>query len=106
MAKRFGRKVSDTIEEKLNTSEPVLPDYLVLFFQAFKNLDRQRPTGFGVGYIPYLDIIQYARLYDMSQEVEEDLVFFVTGLDDHYIKMVNNDMKTKQEQSRNSNKKH
>lgn len=106
MAKRFGRKVSNTIEEKLNTAEPVLPDYLVLFFQAFKNLDRQRPTGFGVGYIPYLDIIQYARLYDMSQEVEEDLVFFVTGLDDHYIKMVNNDMKTKQEQSRNSNKKH
>lgn len=106
MAKRFGRKVSNTIEEKLNTAEPVLPDYLVLFFQAFKNLDRQRSSGFGVGYIPYLDIVQYARMYDMSQEVEEDLVFFVTGLDDHYIKMVNNDMKTKQEQSRNSNKKH
>ena len=76
MAKRFGRKVSNTIEEKLNTAEPVLPDYLVLFFQAFKNLDRQRSSGFGVGYIPYLDIVQYARMYDMSQEVEEDLVFF------------------------------
>jgi hypothetical protein len=78
----------------VNKEEPKLPSHLIFFFQAFKNLGRQRQIGgFSLGCIPYLDIIAYSRIYRCDQETEEDLVYFVTGLDDHYLAKVNKDQK-------------
>lgn len=103
MAKRFGGKVSDTIEEKVNADEPIIPDHLIIFFQAFKDLSRQRSVGFAPSCIPFLDIIQYARYYNFSDEMEEDLLYYVKGLDDHYLEILNKDAKKRQEQAKNSN---
>lgn len=105
MAKRCGGKISKTAEEKINIKPPHLPEYLVMHFTAFKDLSRQRSMGgFSLGNIPYLDIVQYAKLYEMDEETTEDLIFFVTSLDDHYLSNMNKERKAKSEQQKTRNK--
>lgn len=103
MAKRFGQKVSLNVQAKLEQNTPDLPQHLLLFFQAFKDLSSQRAIGFSIGYIPYIDIVTYARLYGFSEELEEDLVFFVRGLDEHYIQLVNDENTKQQERLKSKN---
>ena len=105
MAKRFGKKVSKTIDDKINAKEPELPQHLIFFFQAFKDLGTQRQVGMSIGCIPFFDIITYSRLYGCDEETEEDLLFFVRELDNHYIEMVNSEQKKKMNQSKSSPKK-
>lgn len=104
MAKRFGKKLIPESEAKLVEKIPEIPSYLVMFFQAFKDLDRQRSIGFAPSYIPYLDIVAYARVYGFDEELEEELIYYIKGLDDHYLKMVNDENQRKAEKAKNSNK--
>lgn len=104
MARRFGKKLIPASEAKLVEKIPEIPSYLVMFFQAFKDLDRQRSIGFAPSYIPYLDIVAYARLYGFDEELEEELIYYIKGLDDHYLKMVNDENQRKAEKAKNSNK--
>lgn len=105
MAKRVGQKVSLNVQAKLEQKAPDLPQHLLIFFQAFKDLSSQRSIGFSLGYIPFLDIVAYARAFGFSDELEEDLIFFVRGLDEHYLQLVNDENNRKQEQlkAKNSN---
>lgn len=105
MAKRFGQKVSKNIQTQVDEKPPELPQHLVIFFQAFKDLSTQRSVGFAVGYIPYLDILTYARAYNFSEELEQDLIFFVRGLDEHYLQVINNEQQKKNEQIKQQNTK-
>jgi vacuolar-type H+-ATPase subunit C/Vma6 len=104
MAKRFGKKIGKSTEEKANQAEPTLPEHLLLHFNAFKDLSRQRSMGgFALGNIPYLDIVQYAQIYRMDEETTEDLIYFVTGLDDHYLSRLNKEHKSKMDKQKTRN---
>lgn len=84
-AKRFGRKVSSKIQNELNKPIPELPQHLFFYFQAFKDLARDRTSGFAPSAIPFTSILTYSRTYKCDPETEDNLIFFVTGLDDHYL---------------------
>lgn len=103
MAKRFGQKVSLNVQTKLEQNAPDLPQHLLIFFQAFKDLNTQRPVGFAVGYIPFLDIVTYAKVYDFSEELQDDLIYFVRGLDEHYIEIINKEQQKKTDSLKSKN---
>lgn len=100
MAKRLGQKVSNSVIDKANTEEKPLDEELVFFFVAYKDLDRQRSHGFAPTRIPFLDIVKYARLYGCSQDVEDDLIFYVTGIDDHHIENLSKEMERNSKKSK------
>lgn len=95
MSQRFGKKVSDNVISKINVETKPLKQSLYFYFMAYKDLDRQRSHGFAPTRIPFLDIVQYARLYELNIEEEDDLIYFVTGLDDHHVKKLNDDLEKK-----------
>ena len=77
MAKRFGRKVSEKIQTELSKPQPELPQYLTFYFQAFKDLARDRTAGFAPSAIPFTSILNYARHYRCDPETEDNLIYFV-----------------------------
>ena len=104
MAKRCGGKISKNAKDIIDMQPPPLPEHLVLHFMAFKDLTRQRSMGgFALGNIPYLDIVQYTKIYEMDEETSEDLIFFVTALDDHYLSNLNKERQSKVEQQKTRN---
>lgn len=62
---------------------------------AYKDLDRERSHGFAPTRIPFLSIVQYARMFGYSAELEDDLIYFVTGLDDHHVEQLNDELNKK-----------
>jgi hypothetical protein len=56
-------------------------------------LDRERSHGFSPTRIPFLSIVKYARLFNYSAELEDDLIYYVTGIDDHHIQQLNEELK-------------
>lgn len=59
------------------------------FYQAFLELGSERPVGFSIGRIPVVSILHYARHYKLDGETESDLIYFVTTLDDAYLREIN-----------------
>lgn len=99
MAKRFGRKVSEKIQTELSKPQPELPQYLTFYFQAFKDLARDRTSGFAPSAIPFTSILNYARHYRCDPETEDNLIYFVTGLDDHYLSRTYEESKKEREKA-------
>ena len=65
------------------TTQPRLPVSLLMYLDAFFELDSERTYAQGVvGRIPWSSIVQYAQHYGF--EVEETL-FFIREMDDAYI---------------------
>jgi len=59
--KSIGIKIAGVPKEW--TDPPVLPSYLQWVQNAFNELSTQRQIGMGVGAIPVLDILEYAKMY-------------------------------------------
>lgn len=104
MAKRFGRKVSEKIQKELSKPVPELPQHLLFYFQAFKDLARDRTSGFSPSAIPFTSIMTYAKHYRCDPETEDNLIYFVTGLDDHYLARAYEESKKEREKA--ESKKH
>lgn len=104
MAKRFGRKVSEKIENELSKPQPELTQEMFFYFQAFKDLARDRTSGFSPSAIPFTSILTYARHYRCDPETEDNLIYFVTGLDDRYLSRVAEE--TKKEREKAESRKH
>ena len=99
MAKRFGRKVSEKIQTELSKPVPELPRHLFFHFQAFKDLARDRNSGFCPTAIPFTSILKSSERYRCDPETEDDLIYFVTGLDDHYLSRVQEESKKEREKA-------
>lgn len=100
MAQKLGKKISKSLteeNEKQKEQDISLPSHLFGYFLAYKDLDRQRSHGFAPTRIPFLDIVAYADRfgYSTSDASLEDFLFFVTGLDDHFIELLNKEYNSK-----------
>ena len=78
---RFGRKIPDRI-----ANGPELKPWLVIYLQAFFDLNGDRSQGFGPGRIPFTAILKYAEFYYFDREQTEDLIFYIKRMDDAHLK--------------------
>lgn len=61
------------------TDQPKLPVSLVMYLEAFYELDTERQIGMAVGRIPWSSIVRYASYHGMDVE---ECVFFIRRMDD------------------------
>jgi len=64
---------------------PQLQMGLELFFDAFLDLDGDRPPGWTTSPIPWAVVKDYAKAYNITGEQRDDLVFFVRRMDRAYL---------------------
>ena len=64
---------------------PELQLGLELYYDAFWELSTSRPSGFGVGPIPWLAVCEYARAYDFDEEQSVWLQQLVRVMDKTYL---------------------
>jgi hypothetical protein len=69
--------------------QPTVPMALVLYLDAFSELDSERAHGTSLARIPWSAIVRYAMFYGM--DVDETL-FFVRKLDDAHLEHLSKDM--------------
>ncbi len=58
----------------------------MFYYVAFFELMTSRQFGFGEGPIPITAIIQYGQWLDCDHEEIEDLIYFITVMDQAYLK--------------------
>ncbi len=70
--------------------EPDLCPWLIEYWRIWKTLTFSRQIGFGVGYIPYSEIICYLNEKEISDEEERDrIIDIIQMLDCVYVKEAN-----------------
>lgn len=77
---RAGQPLPDRI-----ANAPELEIGLILYLQAFFDLDSERSHGNGLAPIPWSAIVNYANAFDFDEEQREDLVYFVKQLDKEHL---------------------
>lgn len=80
---RFGDRIPDRI-----ANAPRLHLGLEIFIQAFYDLDSERSHGLGPTPISWSSIKGYALAYEFDDEMTDDLIFFVRGIDREHLKEV------------------
>ena len=83
---RQGKELPDSLQNC-----PALGFGLELYFDAFNELNMDRPIGMTEGRIPRRDIIDYCKELDLSEEETEDLLYHIRGLDGVYLRLSRND---------------
>lgn len=64
---------------------PELQPGLILYYNAWAELDSCRTAGFGPGPIPWIAIEGYCRDLELTREQREDMHFMVRALDAAYL---------------------
>ena len=64
---------------------PSLMMGLELYWDAFLDLSTCRPTGMGMGPIPWSAIRDYAVTFDFDEDQHEDLYHFIRVMDNAFI---------------------
>lgn len=75
--KRDGIPLPDNLAE-----QPVLAQNLIVYLDAFYELDTERPAGTVPGPIPWGKIIQYGQHYGFD---EQELLFFIRKMDEAHL---------------------
>ena len=70
---------------------PTLHLGLELYYNAFWELSTCRSTGWGLGPIPWLAMREYALVYELTEDQEEDLYYFIREMDNAYVAYHNKD---------------
>lgn len=93
----MGEVEGSIIQQCAKTGQP-LPDKIAnkpqptfgleLFLEAFYELSSDRPSGLGVGQIPFTAICQYADEYGFKGEQREDLFYFIRAIDRAIVKIL------------------
>lgn len=76
----FGMPIPDALK-----NPPELEPGLEWYLDCFWKLHTGRPTGFGEGRIPYIDVLQYAQILGLDAEETEDLEYMIRELDNTYL---------------------
>ncbi len=61
---------------------------LGLFFNAYIDLDSDRPSGWTARPIPWRAIMDYAQAYNITGEQRDDLLYHVREMDRAYLKKI------------------
>lgn len=76
------------LPEKIRNA-PELDPSLRIYSRAFKQLSSCRQLGMGIGPIPWTAVVEYAKIYQLSQEQTDALHFHVERMDGAYLDWVN-----------------
>ena len=79
-AARAGKPLPDKI-----ANAPNLKIGLILFLDAFFDLDSDRVYGKGLNPIKRIDIESYAKFYNFDTEQTEDLFYFIRKMDNAFL---------------------
>ncbi len=80
LAARAGNRVPDRIANK-----PVLGPFDDAYLLAFRDLDTERATGFGIGRIPWSAVRLYGESCGLVGDFLEDFVYIILQVDLAYI---------------------
>jgi len=69
---REGKPIPDRIQ-----NAPILPNYLIMYLQAFYELDTERIHQ----YIPFSSILRYAKFYEFDREQTENLIYYIRQIE-------------------------
>lgn len=58
-----------------------------LYIEAFTELSTCRPSGFGISSIPFLAIVEYAKLYGIEGEDFDDFLYVIRAMDSEMIRL-------------------
>ena len=89
------RAAGHGLPERFAEIEELTETWMEFFIDIFSELDTERSSGWGVVPIPVSKIREVAVLYDYPEE--DEFIFFIRGMDRHYMKVQN--AKNKQESS-------
>jgi hypothetical protein len=75
------------------------------YLEAFRELSSCRPSGFGIGPIPFTAIVEYSKIYNV--EDFDDFLYFIRLMDSKILELeVNKQKKQDGQNGRKSNKGH
>ena len=77
---RSGQKIPARIQ-----NAPELLFGLEFYFQAFQDLQRERPAGMGLSPIPFQAMISYSKWLNLTPSEEADLIVHVRALDQTFL---------------------
>lgn len=65
------------------------------YIEAFQELSTCRSSGFGISAIPFIAIVEYAKLYGMDEEDFEDFLYVIRAMDSELIRLESKKQGTK-----------
>lgn len=87
-------------------NEPDIPQDLQIFFTAWTELHATRATGMGIQAISYSDLLSWLTLRGIDHlEDRQTFAFFVTGIDNHWVKRAREEANREREKNKPDHKK-
>ena len=78
-----------------NESGPELPKHLVLYYDAFWDLDTERINAFDRGRIPWHSIVAYAMFYEFDEDQTDRLITHIKAMDLAFLNKLREDADSK-----------
>lgn len=63
-------------------NKPKLPTGLILYYEAFFDLDTERNHGMGLASIPWSAIVSYGQYYELDVD---ELIYFIRKMDNAHL---------------------
>ena len=79
------RRAQQGLETPLAEESVEIPTDLLWIWEAYGDLQRCRPRGFGPAAIPYAEIESYCRLRQLGTEDTEEIVRLIQKMDDCWL---------------------
>lgn len=57
------------------------------YLEAYRELSTCRPSGFGISAIPFVAVVEYAKLYEIVGEDFEDFLYIIRSMDSEQIRL-------------------
>ena len=58
-----------------------------IYIEAFHELSTCRPSGFGISAIPFVAIVEYAKLYGIEGEDFDDFLYVIRAMDSELLRL-------------------
>lgn len=72
-------------------AKPKLPTGLILYYEAFFDLDTERNHGMGLASIPWSAIVRYGEYYELDTD---ELLFFIRKIDNAHLERLAREVKS------------
>lgn len=74
----------DPIPDAIQNAPDLLPG-LALFFNAYWEVQSDRPVGFEPGRIPWSTAVKYAEMHGFSEDQRDDLIYHFGQMDEVFL---------------------